>query len=74
MIKKLNKTKDNNKKLNKDTNKKLNKTKDMYGNMYETTVTNMYKENLIQTVINLVSSNWRIMVSSTVLDLKWVTI
>ena len=52
MIKKLNKTKDNNKKLNKDTNKKLNKTKDMYGNMYETTVTNMYKGNLIQMVIN----------------------
>ena len=52
MIKKLNKTKDNNKKLNKDTNKKLNKTKDMYDNMYETTVTNMYKENLIQMVIN----------------------
>ena len=52
MIKKLNKTKDNNKKLNKDINKKLNKTKDMYDNMYETTVTNMYKENLIQMVIN----------------------
>ena len=52
MIKKLNKTKDKNKKPNKDTNKKLNKTKDMYGNMYETTVTNMYKGNLIQMVIN----------------------